>query len=116
MVGDKVARVKCNTCEKEHKYRPPDSPSEATAAKRRAERKKAQAEASRPLGAEDYDKLSRQIDMTQSTKYSMKMNLDVNQVVEHPKFGLGIVVELREGSKASIVFPDGGRVLVYGRA
>lgn len=115
MVGDKVARVKCNTCEKEHSYRPPDSPSEATAAKRRAERKKAQAESTRPLTAEDYDKLSRQVDLTQAEKYSMKMELDLNQVVQHPKFGVGIVVELREGGKANVVFPDGGRTLVYGR-
>ena len=115
MVGDKVARVKCNTCEKEHSYRPPDSPSEATAAKRRAERKKAQAESTRPLTGEDYDRLSRQVDLTQAEKYSMKMDLDLNKVVQHPKFGVGIVVELREGGKANVVFPDGGRTLVYGR-
>ncbi len=115
MVGDRVARVKCNTCEKEHSYRPPDSPSEATAAKRRAERKKAQAEVGRVMTPEDYEKLSREIDLSQSTQYNMRMDLELRQVVEHPKFGLGIVVELKEGGKANVAFPDGGKTLVYGR-
>ena len=39
MVGDQIARVKCNTCGGEHAYRPPPSASEATAKRRRAERK-----------------------------------------------------------------------------
>jgi ribosomal protein L44E len=117
MVGDKIAKVKCNTCQKEHSYRPPDSPSEATAAKRRAERKKAQLEATpRMATPEDYAKLIKQVDVSTATKYSMKMDLDIHTVIDHPKFGVGVVTDLREGSKASIAFPDGGRVLVYGRA
>ncbi|HJL40960.1 MAG TPA: hypothetical protein RMG48_06615 [Myxococcales bacterium LLY-WYZ-16_1] len=116
MVGDKVARVKCNTCQKEHSYRAPDSPSEATAAKRRAERKKAQAEAMNRLTTpEEYEQIAQSVDLTQAQKYSMKMDLDLQAVVDHPKFGIGIVTELREGGKAAVAFPDGGKVLVYGR-
>ncbi|MGF1511425.1 MAG: hypothetical protein ACFB9M_18185 [Myxococcota bacterium] len=116
MVGDKIAKVKCNTCQKEHSYRPPDSPSEATAAKRRAERKKAQQDAvPRVATPEDYARLIKQVDVSSATKYSMRMDLELNAVVDHPKFGVGVVTDLRDGSKACIAFPDGGRVLVYGR-
>jgi len=116
MVGAKIERVKCNTCQKEHKYHPPASPSEATAAKRRAERKKAQTDAAPRLATpEDYAKLIKQVDVSSAAKYSMKMELDLNDVVDHPKFGVGVVTDLREGSKASIAFPDGGKLLAYGR-
>lgn len=117
MVGDVVKKVQCNTCKKEHSYKAPDSPSEATAAKRRAERKKAQNDAAHRLATpEEYERICKSVDLTQATKYSMKMDLDVQQVVDHPKFGLGVVTEIRDGGKAAVAFPDGGKVLVYGRS
>lgn len=115
MVGQRIVRVQCNTCKKEHAYRPPDSPSEATAARRRAERKKAHEAAARGT-PEDFDALANQVDLSRAERYSMKMALEVHSVVDHPRFGLGIVAELKEGNKALLVFNDGPRVLVYGRA
>ncbi len=116
MVGDKIARVKCNTCNGEHAYRPPPTASEATAAKRRAERKAAQAD---PVGsrssAEEFDVLTKGHDLGTTEKYSPKMELKLDSVVEHPKFGVGIVTEIRESCKAHVAFPEGGRILIYGR-
>lgn len=43
------------------------------------------------------------------------MELKVNDVIEHPKFGVGVVTEIREHQKAHVAFPEGGRVLVYAR-
>ena len=116
MVGDQIARVKCNTCNGEHAYRPPPSASEATAKRRRAERKAAMADAASVImTAEDYEGAIKVHDLTKSAKYSMKSPLTFNDVVDHPKFGIGIVVELREGNKAQVAFPDGGRVLAHSR-
>ena len=116
MVGDQIARVKCNTCAGEHAYRPPPSASEATAKKRRAERK---ASAASSLGVRsastDYDSLTNGFDLTKPESYSMTMELKRHAVIEHPRFGVGLVTELKEGNKAHVAFPDGGRVLVHGR-
>ena len=116
MNGDKIAKVKCNTCSGEHAYRPPPSASEATAAKRRAERKSASGE---PIGArssaEEFDTLIKGKDVTTPEKYSIKMELKMDAVIEHPKFGLGLVTEIRESNKAHVAFKDGGRVLIYKR-
>ena len=110
MVGDAIARVKCNTCGGEHAYRPPPSASEATAKRRRAERKAG--DKSAPAAAGDYQGLVKGRDLSSAAAYSPSMELSRNDVIKHPKFGVGLVTELREGNKA---FPEGGRILVYGR-
>ena len=54
-------------------------------------------------------------DLSAPIKYSMNMELELEQVISHPKFGVGLVVDLKEGKKAHVAFPEGGRILVYGR-
>jgi hypothetical protein len=116
MVGDRVARVKCNTCTKEHSFQPPPSASEATANKRKAAKKaKKSAQAATELAALDYDRLLKTVDLTSAKKYSPKSQLDVREVVEHATFGLGVVTEVRDGAKATIVFSEGSRTLIFGR-
>lgn len=116
MVGDQIARVKCNTCNGEHAYRPPPSASEATAKRRRAERKAAVADATvGEVKAEDYERLIQGHDLSKAAKYSMKAPLTHNDVIDHSKFGVGLVVEMREGNKVQVAFPDGGKVLVHSR-
>lgn len=114
MDGDRIVKVKCNTCTKTHTYRSPDSASEATAAKRKVARKKR--EEAVAAASVDFDVLSQKVDLSQASKYSIKANLEVHQVVEHPKFGTGIVFALKEDGKAEVVFRDGPRVLIHGRA
>jgi len=116
MVGDQIARVKCNTCGGEHAYRPPPTASEATAKRRRAERKAAMAEATTSImTADDYESVVKGHDLSKAAKYSIKAPLTHNDVVDHPKFGIGVVVEVREGNKVQVAFPDGGRVLAHSR-
>ena len=116
MKGDKIARVQCNTCKGEHAYRPPPSASEATAAKRRAERKQTAADAvGARSSAAEFEALIKDKDTSKPAKYSMKIELHLEDIVEHPKFGVGIVTEIRESLKAHVAFKDGGRVLVHSR-
>lgn len=114
MDGDKVIKVKCNTCNKAHTYRPPDSASEATAAKRKNARKKREEAANAAMV--DFDDLAKSVDLDAAEKYSIKAALQTKQVIEHPKFGTGIVFALKEDNKAEIVFRDGPRVLIHSRA
>lgn len=114
MDGEKIVKVRCNTCTKTHTYRPPDSASEATAAKRKSARKKRE-EAAGTAGNVEFDELAKRVDLTRAEKYSVRSNLDVHQVVDHPKFGTGIVFALKEDGKAEVVFRDGPRVLVHSR-
>lgn len=117
MVGDQIRKVKCNTCNGEHSYRPPPSASEATAKKRRAERKTSSVErAGGRATPSDYELLTKGKDLTHAEPYAITMTLTREDLVKHPKFGVGFVTEIREGLKAHVAFPDGGRILVFGRA
>lgn len=117
MSGDKIAKVKCNTCGGVHAYRPPPSPSEASAKRRRAERAAGAAEAAKvKTTASDFEVYTKGKDLSKAAKYSPKMQLGVGEAIDHPTFGIGVVTEIREGSKAQVAFKDGGRILVYGRA
>ncbi|MCK6545975.1 hypothetical protein L6R52_08905 [Myxococcota bacterium] len=117
MVGDAIARVKCNTCNGEHAYRAPLSASEATAKKRRAERKTGPNDrGAGKASPSDYEILMKGKDVASAQPYAPTMALTRDDVVQHPKFGMGVVTEIRDGSKAHIAFPDGGRILVFGRA
>src|SRR5688572_7222943 len=117
MVGDQIARVKCNTCNGEHAYRPPPSASEATAKKRRAERKSSNIERiGARAAASDYDVLMKNKDVSKPIPYAPSIKLSRDDIVQHPKFGIGLVTEVREGDKAHVAFPDGGRILIHSRA
>jgi hypothetical protein len=117
MVGDAIARVKCNTCGGEHAYRPPPSASEATAKKRRAERKSSNIERiGTRASASDYEVLMKGKDAGAAQPYKPTMTLNREDLISHPKFGVGLVTEIKEGHKAHVAFPDGGRILIYGRA
>lgn len=117
MAGERVARTKCNTCESEHAYRAPPTASEATAKKRRAERAAATMDLMPTMASpEDYEQLTKDKDLKKTETYSIKAPLERDDVVKHPKFGVGLVTELREGNKAHVAFPDGGRLLVHSRA
>jgi hypothetical protein len=116
MVGDAIVRVKCNTCNGEHAYRPPPSASEATAKKRRAERKTSNIERiGQRAAASDYDVLLKNKDVSKPIPYAPSVKLSRDDVVTHTKFGIGLVTEIREGKKAHVAFPEGGRILIFDR-
>jgi len=49
-----------------------------------------------------------------ATNYSMKVTFKESQVVQHPKFGLGLVRSV-QGDKIEVFFEDEVRYLVHGR-
>lgn len=115
MVGDQIARVKCNTCDGEHAYRPPPTASEATAKRRRAERKSTASDVAILPTAAEYAGLISKANVDEAVDYTPKLVLDRKMVINHAKFGIGVVTDIKEGNKANVAFEDGGRVLIYAR-
>jgi len=110
MVGPKPVKVKCNTCHGEHRYRPaPGAVSEgASVAKRKAARpareKKIEISFEELLAARKRP----------AVPYATKRTYAVDDVVDHPAFGLGFVTAVRTG-KVEITFRGDVKVLVHGR-
>lgn len=98
VTDDGPAKVKCNTCEREHKYRPPTAP------KKPAVRKTAD-----PKIAEqkEWEGLRTEIEGKAATDYAMTKAFKVGNVVKHAAFGLGLVTDSLGPQKVEILFADG---------
>jgi hypothetical protein len=114
MVGDKPARVHCNTCKSQHNYKP-YRPGEAPRQVREREERG-------PLGpqpgkarASHYQELLKGKNMALAKRYSPKDKYAPGDVVEHPSFGVGVATALKDGTKIEVLFEDGPKVLVHGR-
>lgn len=106
MVGDIPKRVKCNTCGSEHNFR--GRPSERESAV--ASPKKA-----KPRGKayKDYLTLLTEADRSAARTYSVKDTFKENDVIEHSKFGTGLVQSVVNEKKIEVIFKDGPKLLIH---
>lgn len=121
MVGDKIARVRCNTCMGEHAFRPnppgtkapkaearPRAAGGGSAAPRaRATREKAEV---RP-----FEEIFADRDTSEARPYVPKERFEDGDMISHPTFGLGLVRTARQ-DKIDVVFKVGEKVLVHNLA
>jgi hypothetical protein len=103
MVGAKIARVRCNTCNGDHAYRTDPGSRPAAAPRERAERV-----------VVSFDSQLEGKDVANAKPYSPKETYRVEDVMRHPNFGLGIVTAVR-GDKVEVSFKMTQKTLVHGR-
>jgi hypothetical protein len=99
-VADKIVKVQCKECGALHRYRPLSGAAPATRSKRST--KKAAVPSGVPQVEPDH---SRPI-----KKYSVRETFLVQDQVNHPIFGVGVVEDVKPG-KIQVWFPDGRKVL-----
>src|SRR5256885_14416559 len=114
MVGDKPARVHCNTCNSQHSYKPaPPGQSSRPARKRDAT---GAATSPTPRGrANRYQSLLKDKNAGDARPYSPKDRYEQGDVLEHPTFGRGITTAVKDGSKIEVLFEGGSKLLIQGR-
>jgi hypothetical protein len=117
--------VKCSACGMEGPYMAPRDRVKA-ALKQVVERKKVDRKREQlrgkltelhskgKLNTQLWEELTAQRDADEATAYAMGASLEALELVDHPKFGLGVVVERTEERKACILFEDRPRVMVCG--
>jgi hypothetical protein len=105
MVGRRIARVRCNTCQGEHAYKagPPGT---------RAPRARAAATREKPEVRPFSDLLAGK-DLRAARRYSARDVFKEGEVLQHPSFGPGLVQAAR-GDKIDVVFESGEKKLVHG--
>ena len=113
MVGDKPARVNCNTCKSQHTYKPhaPEASSQ-----RAQKREGTDGHRSQPAkrATNRYRSLSEAKSAAVAKAYSLQEQYEPGDVLEHPKFGRGITTSAKEG-KIEVLFESGPKTLVHGR-
>jgi hypothetical protein len=112
MYEDEVRRVQCVVCGEVHAYRKPrgDGVEEGSA--------EGSTKKSSPRRMTWDDAMSRATDgdLNNCRPYSIRDAYEEGDVVHHPVFDIGFVVELLPDNKVEVIFRDGGsRVLVHNR-
>ena len=112
LVDDTPARVHCNTCDAQHRYKP-YKPGEAPKTVRK--RAAAGGPKTRRARPSQYEKLLNGQDMSLAKPYSPTNSYVTGDVVEHARFGVGVTTTIKAGSKIEVVFEDGVKTLVHER-
>ncbi len=112
MKGDRIAKVQCLTCKKEHAYKAPKGLKEPK--KKRA--KKGDAEATHTSIEAEWEKLMTQHKDAPMKSYNMKGNFGLGDKLNHANFGHGIVGKLIYPNKIEVIFQHDVKVLIHGGA
>ena len=106
-VGNIPKRVKCNTCNGQHNFRAQGSEKKQGETKKTARKTKSQ-----KTNYEEYISRLKGCDPSDAKKYSMKGNFEKDEVIDHPVFGMGIVLSIIQANKINILFKDGPKLLI----
>ncbi|MBE2252195.1 MAG: hypothetical protein IAE78_21855 [Myxococcus sp.] len=121
MVGTAIKRVQCNTCNSQHMFRgqqPLAATSLAAPRKAASTPRAAASRAPRAPRSEvvviSFDEQLKGKDLTRARKYSIKETFKVDDVIDHPTFGFGIVSAVRV-DKIDITFKSDVKTLAHGK-
>ena len=116
--GAKVVKVQCKTCKKEHGYKAAKGVKEPSA--KAVEKARVKKEAAAKVLEEqtkhveaEWRTLMEGAHKAPRVKYNIKKKLAIGEVVEHPKFGDGVVMKLCFPNKAEVIFRTDVKVLIH---
>jgi hypothetical protein len=108
MKGDRPHRVKCKSCKDVHAYRTAKpKPSKAKAKKASTGKKTTR--------ISEYQKQIEGRDTSGASPYSMEGTYDIDDLIDHAKFGIGLVVNHASPGRIEVLFEDGPKLMVCAR-
>lgn len=116
MFEGKPVRVLCKTCKTERKYRVSTAKRETTAPRAAATRSPTASSRTASRAEVLWELKMKEAAGKVPHPYSPRDSFNVGDVVQHSKFGLGVVEEVKTGGKILALFRDGSRVLVHTQA
>ena len=114
MVDDRPVRVRCNTCGGDHNYRQPRQVRAAkftvTAAGAKPGRRTA-ADRKRVALEEEWQAAAGEADPGLAAAYDMQRGYRINDLVDHPTFGVGVVKAIMKPNKMEVLFATGSKIM-----
>ena len=114
--GGQPVRVLCKTCNSEHAFR---KKRRTTGVTNRTATKRATTSVAKldgALSSEAYTQLFSGRDLSRSRRYTIRESFVVDDIVDHKKFGIGLVTKLLGDQKIEVTFREGIKVLIHDRA
>ncbi|OGQ77538.1 MAG: hypothetical protein A2289_08140 [Deltaproteobacteria bacterium RIFOXYA12_FULL_58_15] len=113
MDGSRIAKVQCNTCRKTHSHRGQQATNNTTTTAKTKPSPTRKTKSN--LTHSEYDRLIGGRDISRATPYKITTCFTEKHVIDHPKFGLGVVIRILGDDKVEVGFPSGVKVLVHNR-
>ena len=101
----KVEKCECQTCKAVHKYKDPDGkkPKKVSTKKTAVSNEQKWKDAQSKIG-------------NPAKPYKMTSGYTIDDVIDHPSFGKGVVLELIENNKIKVIFESSEKILVCNKA
>lgn len=121
----RIKRVECKTCGSLHNLREAkeDRAHKRTSSGSRKKKAQTRTQAIRSAGGhvskEPWQKLvnDREAAGEERRSYNIRQTYDVGNLIDHPKFGIGVVLKILDNNqKVEIAFKEGTKLLIQGRA
>lgn len=104
IAGNIPAKVQCNTCQGNHRYRPPE-------VVRQPPKRVSDAPVVRP---EEWVDLENAKGNIAAKDYNMELTYRVGSTIKHPSFGFGLVQRLCGNRKMEVLFESGKKIMRCG--
>lgn len=114
MKGDRIAKVQCLTCKKEHVYRVPKGATEPQPKASKSKKAEAAAEEANHSIEVEWEKLMSAHKDVPVKHYTTKGHFGLGDKLSHPVFGDGIVGKLIYPNKLEVIFRTDVKVLIHG--
>lgn len=112
MKGERIAKVQCLTCKKEHLYRAPKGATEPQP--KASKTKKSEGEEAHHSIEMEWEKLMSSHRDIPIKPYSTRGQFNLGDKLSHPVFGDGIVGKLIYPNKLEVIFRTDVKVLIHG--
>ena len=109
-------RVKCKTCRDVHAFRLVAPGTKKPKAKSTKSASTAAATRAKTKRINDFEALIEGRDTAKAIMYSMKGKFNPDDLINHKKFGIGLVIRMIDPTKMEVSFSEGFKILVFGRS
>lgn len=104
-----IGKVQCKTCQGTHAYKDP-SAVKASKTKRGKKAKSSTKESISDIWMERVASSS-----SKSQKYNIKTKFDLGDIIDHPKFGPGVIDKLIDADKIQVIFRHDIKTLIHNK-
>ncbi|MEC7277928.1 MAG: hypothetical protein VXV96_16525 [Bdellovibrionota bacterium] len=106
-----IGKVQCKTCGGSHAYKDPSAvKASKTRRGKKATKKTASKESISDIWMERVASAS-----SKSQKYSIKTKFELGDIIDHPKFGPGVIDKLIDADKIQVIFRHDIKTLIHNR-
>lgn len=104
-----IGKVQCKTCQGTHAYKDPS----AVKASKTKRGKKANASTTDSISDIWMDRVASS--SSKSQKYNIKTKFELGDIIDHPKFGPGVIDKLIDADKIQVIFRHDIKTLIHNK-